>query len=150
MGCCWPRLYGHLPKKKFYISFHFCFLGFKIVQTTQDPVPTPSSFSSDPHGSFLDMFHFFPPLFLQFSYQKKTLRMGGLQSFSLDSQFRSDFFSGGCLPFERLIWEKFCWGGWVASFCFQVKSGCGDAFAGFHVGFFGGWWFYCTSLLEAE
>lgn len=87
------------------------------------------------------MYHSFPPLFLQFSYQKKTLRMGGLQSFSSDSQFRSDFFSGDCLPFERLIWESFFWGGVGGKFLFQIKSGCGDFVQGLlevHVGLLGG------------
>lgn len=52
--------------------------------------------------------------------------------------FQSDFFLGGLPALERLIWEKFFFGGLVASCCFQVKSGCGDLLQGFMSVFLGG------------
>ena len=58
------------------------------------------------------MFHSFPPFFLRISYQKKPLRMGGLQSFSLDSQNVPErFFFGGCLPLNSWFGNGLV-GGW--------------------------------------
>lgn len=95
-------------------------------------------FLVDPHGSFLDTFHSFPPIFLRISYQKKKpLRMGGLQSFSLDSQFRSDFFCGGCLPLNGWFGNRFFWGV-GGKLLFSGKIRVWRFVAGFHVGFFWG------------